>query len=61
MGLLKLVMDGLEFLALLDACVHGLLHSVNAFALREKPMTHLIEEGLQFCKLSPHLRKCRAR
>ena len=51
MGLLKLVMDGLEFLALLDACVHGLLHSLNAFALRVQLMTHLIEEGLQFCKL----------
>ena len=50
-------MDGLEFLALLDVCVHGLLHSLNAFALRVQLMTHLIEEGLQFCKLRTHLRK----
>ena len=48
MGLLKLVMDGLEFLAFLDACVHGLLHSLNAFAFSVLLMTHLIEEGLQF-------------
>ena len=51
MGLLKLVVDGFEFLALLDTCVHGLLHSLNAFALRVQLMTHLIEDGLQFCKL----------
>ena len=50
-------MDGLEFLSLLDACVHGPLHSLNAFALRVQLMTHLIEEGLQFCKLRTHLRK----
>ena len=46
MGLLKLVMDGLEFLALRDTCVHGLLHSLNAFSFRAQLMTHLIEEGI---------------
>ena len=45
-GLLKLVMDGFEFLALLDTCVHGLLHSLNAFTLRVQRMTHLIDEQL---------------
>ena len=39
-GLLELVMDGLEFLA-----------SHNGFALHVLLMAHLIEEGLQFCKL----------
>ena len=39
MGLLKLVMDGLEFLALLDTCVHGLLRSLDAFTLRVQMMT----------------------
>ena len=43
-GLLKLVMDGFKFLALLDTCIHGLLHSLNAFALCVQLMTHLIEE-----------------
>ena len=51
MGLLELVMDGLEFLALLDTCVHGLLHSLYAFTLRVQLLVHLIEEGLQVCKL----------
>ena len=50
--------DGwLEFLALLDKCVHGLLHSLNAFALCVQLMTHLIEEGLQLWKLLSHLPK----
>ena len=50
-------MDGFEFLALLDKCVHGLLHSLNAFALCVQLMTHLIEEGLQLWKLLSHLPK----
>ena len=38
-------------LALLDTCVHGLLHFLDAFALCVQLMTHLIEESLHFCKL----------
>ena len=59
-GLLKLVMDGLEFLA--DTCVHGLLHSLNAFCtLCTTDSPHRRGSAFLQTVISPPQAPCRAR